>query len=81
MEAVRAGKVDKRDIDSSIAVGLGLSMSGPNLDFILGRFWEVVAQSYSDEFYEACPNCLTNELLAELEAEKQFHEMNCALLE
>ena len=81
VEAVHAGKVDERDISQSIAIGLGMSMSGPSVDFILGRFWEIVAESYLDKFYEACPNCIRDDELAKLKAEKQFHEMNCALLE
>ena len=81
LEAVYAGKVDEKDISSRIPVVFTMSMEGPSVDFMLGRFWELVVADYSGEFFETCPSCLRDDELKERKATTQFRKMNCDFLE
>ena len=81
LEAFIAGKIDKKDIQSRVAVAVTFRMQGPSIDFILGRIFEGAAEDYSDKIYDSCPLCLTDDDLAKMHATTDFRKMNCELLE
>lgn len=41
LEALRNGKIEAEDVNSTVPVGITLALEGPTADFILGRVWKV----------------------------------------
>jgi len=49
LEALRNGKIEAEDVNSTVPVGITLALEGPTADFILGRVWEGAVKNVLDK--------------------------------
>lgn len=80
-EALTQDKINEKDVNSGVPVGVLWHLQGPNANFALGRVWESVADEYHQKVREECPGCNANDDLRKIRAEDRFREMNCGFLE
>jgi hypothetical protein len=85
LQALRDGLVSNEDMDNNVPIAFTLSLGGPSVDFILGRFWERAIESASDKVWEKHkPNSESqnalNDTARKLNGELLYRQGNCASL-
>ena len=80
LEAAQTEKVNRKDINSNIAIMFTMRMRGPSVDFIIGRLWEAVTEHYYDELTKDCDSCISDKELKKMKGEAAYREQNCQFL-
>ena len=79
VDAVRAGKVDKKDMNSEVPIGVLFLLQGPSTDFILGRIYEAAQDEALKDVFGPAGQMNSNELQLVI-AQNKFRKSNCSLL-
>lgn len=80
LEALQQGKIDKKDVGNTVAMGVLASLAGPSNDFIMGRLWESAIKNYYDKSTENCERCSFDEELKVMKGNSYYRDKNCEFL-
>jgi hypothetical protein len=83
-EAANAGKINKEDWRQNVPIFLGW-MSGPSIDFILGKTWQYIENDSNEELEKelsegGCEDCKWDKRLREMRLQRYYRESNCELI-
>ena len=79
IEAVRAGKIDRKDLSSEVPMGVMLLLEGPTVDFILGRIYENAQENALKDVLTTEQRLNPDEVQTML-AQGKFRRANCGLI-
>jgi len=88
LAAAEAGTITPGEANTIIPWSVGMSMSGPSHDFILGRMFEFITSDAHDDIAKEDPSgmprdiadWITDDELLRSYAETKYRSANCALL-
>lgn len=77
--AVRAGKIDRKDLSSVVPVFVMLLLEGPTTDFMLGRIYEYAQRNVLKDVLTTEQELNTDDVQTRL-AQSKFLKANCGLI-
>jgi hypothetical protein len=80
IEALRSGKIEKKDVDAEVPVGVLWVLQGPSADFALGRMWETAVQEATKDVYATSAKGIDDQKFQALAASNAFTKANCSLM-
>jgi len=78
LTAVQAGRVQRKDLDSTSPTGFLMRAQGPTPDFILGRIFEASQENALKDVITT--ETVLNDELKESIASRKYRESNCEVL-
>ncbi|MBX4206002.1 hypothetical protein KW795_02290 [Candidatus Microgenomates bacterium] len=79
LEALRAEKIDEKDISQEVPIGLTLLLGGPSEDFMLGRIYSSAEEETLNEVFKT-GNDFNSDEIQKMIAENKFRDRNCQLI-
>ncbi|KKP32977.1 MAG: hypothetical protein A2561_02060 [Candidatus Staskawiczbacteria bacterium RIFOXYD1_FULL_32_13] len=79
LKALKADKIEQKDISSEVPIGVTLSLQGPTEEFILGRIHSLSEEEALDEVFKN-GNDFNSEEMQKIIAGNKFRDGNCQLV-